>query len=460
MLDDPNLKGTLTQNLCRHNLRETASFHTPGHKGRFTALGMAALLDFTDSFDVTEVDGLDDLSHPAGVLKNLEHRIAAMYQAKGSVLSVSGASGGLLSAILAVAKRGSHLLVPRNAHRSVINAMVLSGLKPRWYEPEWNSSWSLWECVKPSTLEAAIENGGADGLAGILVVSPTYAGALSDIVSLSEIAHRYKLPLIVDEAQGAHFLSRSKAPKSACLSGADIVVHSFHKTLGALTQTGAVHVLNEKFITVESVRAAMRLVSTSSPNYLLLSSVEQTMMCFETEDGLARLNSAIDLAARLRRKVQNKTVVYDPAGFGTDPLHVLLACRALSGEQLSAFLLQRGIVAETVLGNGCLLLLGAGTVSKDIDLVEAAIADLPDADGPGTMIDVARPAPIDQVISPRDAFFAQAELVPARCAIGRIAADSLAPCPPGTPICVPGARVTAHEGFDSDEQIRVLVESG
>jgi arginine/lysine/ornithine decarboxylase len=477
------LQGTLTKNLCLHNQRETVSLHMPGHKGRLNLPGMSSFLDFAAEFDVTELDGLDDLSYPTGVLKNLEDRVAKLYRVKSSVLSVSGASGGLIAAILAVAKRGTELLVPRNAHRSVVHALVLSGLKPRWYEPSWNAEWSVWQAVLPSTLDAALKDGGAESVAGVLVVSPTFAGAVSDIRALAETAHACGVPLIVDEAQGTHFIpglekvtgallrgprlssanhangSSVSMPVSACLSGADLVVHSFHKTLGAMTQAGAVHIVSEKFVTVADVRAALRLVSTSSPNYVLLSSIEQAILLHESQEGLLGLASVCDLSAKLRAAVQNQVMIYSPQE-GVDPLHVLLGSPTISGKEINDFMLARGIFCEAVLGSGCLLLLGTGTVSDDIEFVIEAISDLPKNSSAGTMKGVAKPQPLEQVISPRDAFFAPSEVVPANRAGGRISADCLAPCPPGTPVCVPGARVADDEVLACDGYLRVLLESG
>lgn len=479
----PELNGTLTKNLCLHQERETASFHIPGHKGRVKLPGMTSFHQFASDFDVTELDGLDDLSYPSGVLLDLEKRIAKLYGVETSILSMSGASGGLLASILSVAKRGTELLVPRNAHRSVIHALVLSGLKPRWYEPEWNPQWAIWQSVNPQHLDEVLQKGGSGGVAGVLVVSPTYAGAISDISALAAVAHRHGVPLIVDEAQGAHFFSglrtvevvgtksqpgaavsnsdetRGVMPVSACQSGADLIVHSFHKTIGAMTQTGAVHVASQAYVSTTDVRAALRLVSTSSPSYVLLSSIEQAILIHETQDGLTNLNSVANLAQDLRSVAADKLEVYSPKS-GVDPLHVLLGSPSLTGEQLSEFFQSRGIFCEAVLGSGCLLMLGAGTVSDDIDLLINALNDLPVKSGTGKMNNVAKPQPIEQIISPREAFFATTEVVPITRSGGRISADCLAPCPPGMPICVPGARVGQKDVLAQEGHLRVLLESG
>lgn len=470
--------GTLIESLLFHRERERVSFHIPGHKQRGVAADLPKDHKVDLEFDVTELDGLDDLSYPTGVLFELEARVSKLYGTETSILSVSGASGGLLASILAVSKRGSELLVPRNAHRSVIHALVLSGLKPRWYEPEWNSQWGLWQSVNAEQLDEALFESSPHAVAGVLVVSPTYAGAVSDISALAQVAHKHEVPLIVDEAQGAHFfpglqsptLKRSitdscvqqtpvRMPVSACQSGADLIVHSFHKTIGAMTQTGAVHVASQNYVSAEDVRAALRLVSTSSPNYVLLSSIEHAIRWHERQEGLENLASVVALSQTLRAAFASKLEVYSPV-HGFDPLHILLGSPSLSGEQLNKFFESRGIFCEAVLGAGCLLMLGCGTASSDLDLVIEVLEDLPSSSEIGRMVDVAKPEPIEQIISPREAFFASTESVPISRAGGRISADCLAPCPPGMPICVPGARVASNDVLALEGQLRVLLESG
>jgi arginine decarboxylase len=420
--------------------------------------GLPSLAEFTSEFDVTELDGLDDLSYPQSSLKNLEDRIARLYKVKSSIISVSGGSGGLLAGILAVARRGTEFLIPRNAHRAVVNALVLSGLKPCWYEPIWNEEFGFWGAVEPSVLEDALA--GSNSVAGVLVVSPTYIGEISEIEKLKNIAHRHGVPLIVDEAQGAHLLAGGTfLPVSACASGADLVIHSFHKTLNSMTQTGVVHVVSDEYVDADDVRNAMRLISTSSPNYVLLASIEQTIIWNESEKGREKLVFVAQLAVNLRNAIRNKLVVYSPQN-ATDPFHVLICSPSYSGAELDEFLRERGIFCEAVLGAGCLLLLGAGTEAGDIDFLISALAELPELNDNRVMISKTRPQPLEQIMSPREAFFAPSELVAAADAVGRIASETFAPCPPGMPLCVPGSRVGADvSSLAQKRYLRVLLES-
>ncbi len=427
----------------------------PGHKTRMAPPGGLS----TFALDVTEINDFDDLSYPRHVLKDLEEAIASLYGVKDSIISLAGGTGGLLAAILSISGRGTEILVPLNAHRSIVHALILSGLRPRWYEPAWNSQWGLWDAVDSITLESAILNGGSQPLAAVVITSPTFAGAVSDIQSLSALAHKYGLPVIVDEAHGAHFIG-NLMPASSCRNGADLVVHSFHKTLGALSQTGAVHVVSEEYVRAADVRACMRLVATSSPSYVLLASIEQSVLIHQSDQGREGLESLFSLAQELRERLQKSLRLYAPERF--DLLHILIGCGSTwSGRQLDHFLGERGVYCEAVLGSGALLLLGAGSEARDCVILEEALAELPEsAKRDNQTVHHRKPSAFQQLISPREAFFAPSELIEASRAAGKIAADCWAPCPPGMPLFTPGALITeeAINHMNESEFLRVLLE--
>ena len=198
------------------NEREIASFHMPGHKKRIAFFGQERGRTCSAfEIDLTEIEGLDDLTYPAGAILNIEKKFAHVYRVSKSFLSLGGASHGLIAAILAVSKPGKSILIPRNAHRSIINAIVLSGAEVRWYEPEWETEWGFWGVAKASTIEDCLKN--FDDIEAVVVVSPTFAGAVSDIASISPVLKEKKVKLIVDEAHGAHFVPGSTMPQSAAL---------------------------------------------------------------------------------------------------------------------------------------------------------------------------------------------------------------------------------------------------
>jgi arginine decarboxylase len=432
--------GTLLSALVRHRQIERASFHTPGHKNRkhFDAF----------EFDLTELPGLDQLSHPEGILKSLESRAAHLWSSQESIISVNGASAGLTAALLSLASFGQTVLVPRNAHRSVIQGLVLSGLKPYWYEPDWHEDWQLFGQVTPETLSTALAKNPV-GLAGVVVVSPTYAGSISDIRSLSKLCREREIPLIIDEAHGAHLVE-----SSALTCGADIVVHSLHKTLSALTQTGVIHVARNSMIDASLVRANLRLLQSTSPSYSLMLSIEQAISEIEGDEGQAKLAQALDLSKKCRAEIESLnefTIFSKNTNSNCDSLHILLKHQSENIDTLNTFLIEKGIYAETILGYGLLLLLGMGSIAQDIEtLIEALGKFKSTAKNLSTKsrTDVVTTTQtvsqftIETVLPPREASILPSHLIPLSEADGAIAAECIAPCPPGIALCVPGQKIT------------------
>jgi arginine decarboxylase len=451
---------TLTTAIQRHLQTEKASFHTPGHKGRDLVKAGESLLQA----DLTELPGLDELANPAGVLFDLEARAAKLWGSAGAVISVNGASAGIIAAMLTMTTERKKFLVPRNAHRSVINAMVIGGIEPIWYEPTWDARWGTWGAVSPVSARQVLSTCKASEVAGMLVVSPTYAGAISDIASIADSCHFRDIPLLVDEAHGAHFLPDACAPSSSITCGADITVHSLHKTLSAMTQTGMVHVGESPVfkLDIELLRAQLNLVQSSSPSYPMLLSIEQTIGLLETT-GKNLLAHLPHLRGRLEESLvdYNRYEFYN-SRFETDPLHICVAARGARAEQLYDFCVERGVYPEAILGRGVLFLMGIGTITEDVADLAKVLVDFhthnPDT-GNSAEQGVWHFTEIEQVLSPRQAFMSPSHVVPVHEAIGRIAAECVAPCPPGIPVCVPGQRIHPEVmNLTSVKNLRVVRE--
>ncbi|MCL2421393.1 MAG: aminotransferase class I/II-fold pyridoxal phosphate-dependent enzyme, partial [Defluviitaleaceae bacterium] len=254
-------------------------FHMPGHKGNPAFLPPSALI----SLDVTELDETDNLHSPAGCIKETERRIAGLYGADESFLLVNGSTSGIVVAIGAVCGDGDVLAVARNCHRSVFSGMALAGAKPVYFLPKTGSLFAEEVTVK-AVADVLKQN---PEVKAVVITSPTYEGVVSDIQSIADVVHSRDCILIVDEAHGAHFPFHQAFPKGALLQGADIVVHSFHKTLPAFSQSAAVHVKGQR-VDIQRLRQCLSCIQTSSPSYLIMAATDYMLnilqrnpVCFE-----------------------------------------------------------------------------------------------------------------------------------------------------------------------------------
>ena len=372
----------MTQSLSnlveKHILQEKVSFHTPGHKGHSWQTSGSLIADRQLKEDLTELPELDELANPDGALADLESRAAQVWGSRSTIISVNGASAGIVAAMLMLAKYGTHILVPRNCHRSVINGLILSGLEPIWFEPTWNEDWGLWGAVDIQELTKIIENFGkrsadqAAHIIGLLITSPTYAGALSDMHSLATLAKKHKIPLVVDEAHGQHLLWTTNNDKAALIAGADIVIHSLHKTLSCLTQTGLVHLsanaIDEYGFSTDELRACLNLIQSSSPSYLMLNSIDQLVTAFGDGRAQKEIKKMDSIGLQLKEFLKKKSDfdVYQ-SSCGTTSTHILIRHKKLPAPVLNQLLQGFGIFPETILGQGVLLLLGIGSQPDDVD---------------------------------------------------------------------------------------------
>ena len=243
-------------------------FHMPGHKRR-NVTGV----NLPYEYDITEINGFDDLHHANGILRRIEEKASMVYQCADTALLVNGSTGGILSAILGCTKRGDSVLVARNCHRSVYHAMMLHELQPTFLYPDETDRIQASDIHKQLSENPQIK--------AIIITSPTYEGVLSHIKEIVDVIQNFSkdIYLIVDEAHGAHLGFHSDAPKSALYHGADLVIHSLHKTLPAFTQTGLIHA-NKKAIKTgiwKQIRFYLSVFQSSSPSYVLMLGIDECL---------------------------------------------------------------------------------------------------------------------------------------------------------------------------------------
>ena len=246
--------------------------HMPGHKRNLDLLGVKLPYNIV----ITEITGFDDLHHAEGIIKNIEEKAKKIYGSKRSFILVNGSTCGILSGIRSVTKFGDKVLVSRNSHKSVYNAIEINGLEPVYVLPEIGED-KIDRNISARKIEEKIKENKDIKL--IIITSPTYEGVISNIKEIVEIAHKYNIPVLVDEAHGAH-LKFMNIENEALNSGADIVIQSLHKTLPALTGTAILHMQGE-LVKEENIKRELSIFETSSPSYVLMSSIDNCLDLLE-----------------------------------------------------------------------------------------------------------------------------------------------------------------------------------
>ncbi|XP_057873135.1 uncharacterized protein LOC131079247 [Cryptomeria japonica] len=363
---------------------------------------------------------------------------------------------------MATCSPGEILILPRNSHISVISAMVLSGALPRYLLPEYDPVWDLTYGIHAFQVKDALDEMRDEGkrAAAVLITSPTYFGVCSDLRGIADVCHNYGVPLIVDEAHGAHFKFHSDLPNTALEQGADIVVQSTHKVLCSLTQSAMIHIQGE-MVNRERFCRCLQTLQSSSPSYLLLASLDaaRAYICKCTGSPYSsnsHFSRAIDLANEARHAIQQihgLSVLHSVNSSGTmvlDPLRITVSLWdiGLSGYEADDILrIEHGVIAELPSLHTLMFAFNLGTDSEHVHRLVGALQTLSiipvrknisehtflskvHNDGPF--------ATIKTKLSPREAFFARTERVEIDHALGQICGELICPYPPGIPILVPG----------------------
>ena len=300
----------LLERLTEYAGSDAYPFHMPGHKRREIPDGIPGGFPDPYGIDITEIDGFDNLHHAEGILKDAMETAAAIYGADRSWYLVNGSTCGILSAVFAATENGGKLLTARNCHKAVYHAICLNRLEAEYLYPEEITEFGINGGIRAEDVRKALEKdamrcaGNSGDVRGkntkiqaVLITSPTYEGVVSDIRAIADAAHEYGIPLIVDEAHGAHLEYADQChsfPKSALEYGADIVIQSLHKTLPCFTQTAILHVKG-KLVDQDRVSRYLSMFQTSSPSYLFMAGMER---CIRYMDGDGR-NEMIRYEKRL-----------------------------------------------------------------------------------------------------------------------------------------------------------------
>ena len=416
---------------------DPAAFHTPGHKKTNGAHEFLREM-LTDSglkMEVSLMEELDDLLSPSTCIFDAEKLTAELFGADECFFFVNGTTSAIQTMLLSSLKPGDEVIIPRNAHRSIVGGLVLTGARPIFINPNVYNMLAMEITITPKTR-------------AVLIVSPTYYGKTSDIESISEICHSRKIPLLVDEAHGAHFYFSDRFPKSAIQAGANFSAVSTHKTLGSLTQTSILLFKNTGGIDFsrEHVQHSMNLIQSTSPNQILLASLDIARHQMEI-DGTRLWNRAIDLSCHLRAELE-KIAGLRVNSFD-DPTRISVDARelGLSGIELEK-ILRYDFKIQCELSDPYrvlfllsyadgipqinLLIDAMKTISKQRKFSKSIEIKLPNIDMP------------EQILTPRQAFFSKSRSVKIQDAINEISAEEINFYPPGIPLIYPGEKITKN----------------
>ena len=421
--------------------RRSGRFHVPGHKGRAIDPMLADAWGDCWAWDLTELDGLDNWAAPQGAIAAAQTLAADCFGAAATRFLVNGATGGITAAIAAVCGDGDELIVARNAHQSVLSGLILSGARPVWVWPEVDRAWQLPTGVAPAAIAQALD--AHPRAKGVVIVSPTYHGWVSDVRAIAALTRSRRIPLIVDAAHGAHFGLHPALPESPLAAGADLVVASAHKTLGSLTQSALLHINYGAAIDRSRLEQALRWVTSSSPSYLLMASLDGARRRAALS-GFSDWAATLDRVDRVRSALGHDASLRVLAGESLDRSRLTVHLPGWNGYEVDEILDRDwGITAELSSPHHVTFIWTPANSEAEGDRLVVALQALARSPQDPALLPawIGLAPPSSAPLTPREASQAPTEVVAIEQAIGRIAAESVCPYPPGIPAIVPGERV-------------------
>ncbi|TPX27707.1 aminotransferase class I/II-fold pyridoxal phosphate-dependent enzyme [Cylindrospermopsis raciborskii] len=448
-------------------------FYTPGHKRGAGVSPILTDLLGKDVFraDLTELSELDNLFAPESAILAAQELAAMAFGAQRTWFLVNGSSCGIIAAIMTVCGPNQHILLPRNIHLSVVSGLIIAGAIPIFINPQYDQDVDITCSITPKDLEIALAQ--HPQAKAVLVVYPTYNGVCGNLKAICQVTHEHNIPLIVDEAHGAHLNFHDNLPISALTAGADLTIQSTHKTLGSMTQTSMLHIQGNR-INIDRLNQALQLVQSTSPSFILLASLDAARQQMAI-DGQNLMQQTLELANIARNKIREipglsvleLPKIRQPGFFDLDKTRLTVNVKELgiTGFTTENFLIEMGIVPEVSSFENVTFIISLGNNELDINAlvkVFKKINDIPRCRkyemSTSNIISkiIFNYQPDNRlVISPREAFFATSEILPLEKTVDRICAENICPYPPGIPILMPGERIT-KSALDYLQQVQDL----
>jgi len=441
----------LTQ-LSKLAFKQEAAFYAPGHKkGRGINSQFKALLgENVFKADLPELPELDNLFNPEGVIKEAQDLASNAFGAEHTWFLANGSTSGIIASILATCSEGDKIILPRNVHQSAIFGLILSGAEPIFINPEYDRDFDLFYNLSTTQIIKALDNNSR--VKAVLLVSPTYHGICANVREIASCLHNYNIPLIVDEAHGGHFHFHSDLPMSALEAGADVVIQSTHKVLGAMTQASMLH-LQGSLVSSEKISPALQMVQSSSPNYLLLASLDSARQQMATE-GESLLRNTLDLALIAREKLSKldylSVLNFEQKKDNFNNLDLTRLTINVSKLGLTGY--EADEILNTKLNVTCELpslktltfIISIGNNLDDINKLIEGLTKLEKYRKKVNQNDIfVTNFPTPKLkITPRQAFYAETITLGQSQAINHISGETICPYPPGIPVIMAGELIT------------------
>lgn len=430
-------------------------FDVPGHKmGNFDNDLEEYAGKTLYKLDVNAPIGLDNLYHPHGVIKEAEDLLADLYNVDEALFSINGTTGGIMTMIIGTIDAKEKIILPRNVHKSIINSLILSGAYPIFVMPDTDPETGIANGVKiDNYIKAMDENPDAKA---VFVINPTYFGVTSNIKKLAKEAHERNMIVIADEAHGSHLYFHEDLPLGAMAAGADISSVSLHKTFGSLTQSSAI-LINKERINVSRIKKVYAMLSSTSPNHILLASIDVARKRMAL-DGHKLLSNTLDLARKTRERINkirgfhclDKSYLDGNGRFDIDETKLVINTSEVGLSGFEIFKLMREVEnVQMELGeiSELLAIFTIGTTQKDADRLVEGLQKISDKYYDVTDIKTIPHFSYsfpELIVRPREAFHAPSKVISLDDAVGEISAENIMIYPPGIPLAIPGEIITQN----------------
>lgn len=430
--------------LMKNNKNNLISFHVPGHKNGkiYDLLGYKDLLESIYKMDTTEIIGTDNLHSPEGIIKKSQEKASRVFKSDKTYFLVNGTTCGIQASIMSICNDNDKILVNRDCHHSVINACILGNINPVYIDYKLDNDYFILEGVlEEDVIKSIDENLDAKAL---VLTYPTYYGATYDLEKICEYAHKKNMVVIVDEAHGAHLGLSEKLPKTALEQGADIVIQSTHKTLPSFTQSSMLHIKGGK-VDSSKISEILRIIETSSPSYLLMSSLEIATEIYE-KYGRDLMDKLLENIDNFIKDISKNDFVKVYNKFDKTKIFISLKKLGITGYELEKILRKNNIQVELSNYYGVLLICNISNYYDDFESIKNAINNII-TDKKDKYFEELRTINYPKIIpkkilNPREAFYKNKKSVKIYDSIGQISGEYIIPYPPGVSILSPGEIIT------------------